>query len=67
MLDFLYYMDNGDFVKTSKLQHCARCVYYLSERTTGTSNLKNTVSLLVLIDLESNPSKRPHSAVGTLF
>ena len=29
--------------KKSKSQHCARCVYYLSEITTLTNNLKNTV------------------------
>ena len=40
----------------------ARCVYYLSEITTRTSNLKNTV--LVLIDLQSNPPKRLQSAAN---
>ena len=34
--------------------------YYLSEITTRTSNLINTV--LVLIGLQSNPPKRPQSA-----
>ena len=34
-----------------------RCVYYLPEITTRTNNLKNTV--LLLIDLQSNPPKRP--------
>ena len=52
----------ADFEKrNSKWQHCARCVYYLSEITTLTSNLKN--SILVLINLQSNPPKRPQSAV----
>ena len=37
-------------------------VYYLSYITTRTSNLKNTV--LVLIDLQSNPPKRPQSAAN---
>ena len=48
-------MNNANFEKNSKWQHCARCVYYLSEITTHTSNLKNTV--LILIDLQSNPPK----------
>ena len=39
-----------------------RCVYYLSEITTRTSDLKNT--LLVLIDLQSNPPKCPQSAAN---
>jgi hypothetical protein len=46
----------------SKWQHCARCVYYLSEITTHTSNLKNTI--LVLIDLQSYPPKHPQSSVN---
>ena len=46
-------MNNADFEKIRKLQHCARCVYYLSEIMTRASNLKNPV----LIDLQSNPSK----------
>jgi hypothetical protein len=47
----------GADLKNSKWQHCARCIYYLSEITTRTSNLKNTA--LLLIDLQSNPPKRP--------
>ena len=51
--------------KNIKGQHCARCVYYLSEITTRTNNLKNT--LLVLMALQSNPPKRIQStgAYGT--
>ena len=34
-------INNADFEeKISRLQHCARCVYYLSEITTRTSTLK---------------------------
>ena len=50
-------INNADFEQEiSKCRHCARCVFYIfSEITTRTSNLKNTV--LVLIDLQSNPPK----------
>ena len=66
VLSTLGCMNNADFErKISKWQHCARCVNYLSEVTTHTSNLKNTV--LVRIDLQSNLPKRPESAVDTLF
>ena len=58
-------MNNVCFEKNIKRQHYARCVYYWPEITTCTSNLKNTV--LVLIDLQSNPPKRPQSTVDTLF
>ena len=46
--------------KNSKLQHCARCIYFLSQITTRTSNLKIPYSY-VLIDLQSIPPKRPQS------
>ena len=59
-------MNNADFEKISKSQHCARCVYYLSEITTRASNLKNTYSY-ILIDCQSNPLKRRQSAEVTLF
>ena len=42
-----------------------RCVYYLSEIMVCTSNLINTI--LVLIDLQSNLPKCSQTAVGTLF
>ena len=44
-------MNNADFEKKISKN------YYLSEITTRTSNLKNTV--LVLIDLQSNLPKHP--------
>ena len=40
VLDALGCANNADLEKNSKRQHCARCVYYLSEITTRTSNLK---------------------------
>ena len=43
-----------------------RCVYYLSEITKRTSNLKKNIAI-VFINHQSNPPKRPQSAVGTLF
>ena len=43
--------------KSSKWQHWARCVYYLSEITIRTSDLKILYSY-VLIDFESNTAKR---------
>ena len=46
----------------TKLPQCARCVYYLSEITTRTSNLRNTV--LVSIDFQSNAPKRPQSTAN---
>ena len=52
VLSALGCMNNTDLGKD-----CARCVYYLSENTTRTSNLKNTV--FVIIDLQNNPLKRP--------
>ena len=55
-------INNADFEEKSKWQHCARCVYYLSEITTRTSNLKIILYSYVLIDLQSNPSKHPKSA-----
>ena len=45
VLGALECMNNADFEKINKRQHCARCIYYLSEITTHTSNLKNTVLL----------------------
>ena len=42
VLDALGFMNNADFEKKkkSKLEHCARCVYYLSIITKRISNLK---------------------------
>ena len=40
-------------------------VFITCQKLRCTSNLKNI--LLVLIDLQSNPPKRPQSAVGKLF
>ena len=56
-------MNNADF-EEKKSRKYARCVHYLSEIMTRrpTSILKNTV--LVLIDLQSNPPKRPQSAAN---
>ena len=47
MLGALRCTNKADLKKKSKLQHCARCVYYLSEITTRTSNLKNTILVLI--------------------
>ena len=58
-------MNNVDFEKISKWQHCARCVYYLSEITTRTSNLKNTA--LVLIDHQSYLPKLENETMGRIF
>ena len=56
-------MNNMDFEeKKSKWQRFAICFYYFSEITTRTSNLQNAV--LVLIDLQRNPPKRPQSAAN---
>ena len=52
--------------KNSKLKCCTRCVNYLSEITPRTCNLKNTVGLLVIVNLQRNPLKRPQSAVNDL-
>ena len=49
--------------KRSKLQHYARCVYYLSEIKTRRSNLKNAI-LVRTHRPQSNPPKRPESAVN---
>ena len=46
--------------KSSKWLNCARCVYQLSEITTYTGNFKITA----LLDLQSNPPKRPQSAAN---
>ena len=44
LLGALGCMNNADFEeKNSKRQHCLRSVYYLSEITTRTSNLKHTI------------------------
>ena len=64
-LGALWCKNNADFRGGSKWQHCARYVYYSSEITTRTRNLKITV--LLLIDIESNPPKHAQFAVGTLF
>ena len=58
VLDALGCMNNADFeTKIRKLQYCVRYVYCLSEITTRTINLKNTVP--VVIDFQRNPPKRP--------
>ena len=56
MLSFLGCMNNVDFEKKIRWQHCARCVYYLSEIMMFASNLKIPYSY-VLIDLQSNPQR----------
>ena len=58
MLGALGSMNNADLEKESN-------VYYLSEITTLTSNLINTV--LILIDLQIDPPKRLQSSAGALF
>ena len=55
-------MNNTDSEK--KINKGQHCVYYLSEITTSTSNLKNTV--LILIDLRSNLPKHPQYSVVVL-
>ena len=50
-------INNADFEK-NKGEYCARCTYYLSEITTR--------NVLVLIDLQSNPPKRPQSAANDM-
>ena len=60
-------VNNADFGrKKSKRQHCTWCVYYLPETTTRTSNLKNTVLARTVIELQSNPPKRPQCSANDL-
>ena len=61
VLGALECMNNAEFEKISKWQQFARYVYYLSYITIRTSNLNNTV--LILIYLQRKPPKRPQSAV----
>ena len=57
--------NNADFKKNSKFQHCAN-VFIICQKLRHVRVIKkNTV--LVLIDLQSNPPKRSQFAVGTLF
>jgi hypothetical protein len=60
-------MNNADFGKKSgKWPYCATCVYYLSEITTRTSNLKNTV--IVRTHIPSKPiSQSVHSPLPTMW
>ena len=61
VLGALKCMSNADFEKKkiSNWQHCARCVYYLSEITTCTSNFKKYHTCTYTVDLQSNSAKRP--------
>ena len=40
VFDALGCMNNADFEKNSKCQHCSRCIYFMLEITAGTSNFQ---------------------------